>query len=154
MSLTSSSSLIVNMAISCPKPVVRNQLHTFHAKKFIVPDEFSYFHVKEPKVTKRKMNRGTDVKGIDEVENNDAVIVNDWAAAEKTKKGPSYLGVLVLEPKKCLYDKYILLLAVFILLSSREYNICFTTVEKSTDQLILCLPSSRKTGVLPEKESC
>ncbi|KAL6508983.1 hypothetical protein OROHE_021542 [Orobanche hederae] len=105
MSLTSSSSsLIVNMEINCPKPVVRNQLHTFHAKKFIVPDEFSYFHVKEPKVTKRKMNRGTDVKGTDELENNNEVIVNDCAAAEKTKKGPSYLGVLVLEPKKCLYD--------------------------------------------------
>ncbi|KAL6577046.1 hypothetical protein OROMI_011322 [Orobanche minor] len=87
------------MEISCPKPVVWNQLHTFHAKKFIVPDKFSYFHVKEPKVTKRKMNHGTDVKGIDELENNDAVIVNDCAAAEKTKKGPSYLGVLVLEPK-------------------------------------------------------
>ncbi|KAL6524277.1 hypothetical protein OROGR_016711 [Orobanche gracilis] len=127
-------------------------LHTFHAKKFIVPDKFSSFRVKEPKVTKRKMNRGNGVKGIDELENTDAVFVNDSADAEKIKKGPSYLGGLVLEPKKGLYDKYILLLDFNSLYPSiiQEYNICFTTVEKSTDELIPYLPSSRKTGVLPE----
>ncbi|KAL6524250.1 hypothetical protein OROGR_016684 [Orobanche gracilis] len=127
-------------------------LHTFHAKKFIVPDKFSSFRLKEPKVTKRKMNRGNGVKGIDELENTDAVFVNDSADAEKTKKGPSYLGGLVLEPKKGLYDKYILLLDFNSLYPSiiQGVQYCFTTVEKSTDELIPYLPSSRKTGVLPE----
>ncbi|KAL6582778.1 hypothetical protein OROMI_004856 [Orobanche minor] len=98
------------------------------------------------------MNRRTNVKGIDELENNDAVIVNYSADSEKTKKGPSYLGGLVLDPRKGLYDKYILLLDFNSLYPSiiQEYNICLTTVEKSTDQLIPCLPSSRRTGVLPE----
>lgn len=86
-------------------------LHAFHAKKFIVPDKFSS-HAKEIKTTKRKLNNSVDVKGIDELDADDANIENDSLHNDrgKTKKGPSYLGGLVLEPKKGLYDKYILLL--------------------------------------------
>jgi hypothetical protein len=32
----------------------------------------------------------------------------------------------------------------------QEYNICFTTVERSTDGSFPRLPSSKTTGVLPE----
>ncbi|KAM7510391.1 hypothetical protein LguiB_009266 [Lonicera macranthoides] len=128
-------------------------LHAFHAKKFIVPDKFSS-HAKEIKTTKRKSNISVDVKGIDELDADDANIEIDSLHNDhgKTKKGPSYLGGLVLEPKKGLYDKYILLLDFNSLYPSiiQEYNICFTTVERSQEVSIPRLPSSRKTGVLPE----
>jgi hypothetical protein len=38
----------------------------------------------------------------------------------------------------------------FIILSPKEYNICFTTVERSSDGNIPNLPASKATGVLPE----
>lgn len=36
----------------------------------------------------------------------------------------------------------------------QEYNICFTTIEKSADGLVPRLPSSKTTGVLPEVLPC
>lgn len=82
-------------------------LHAFHAKKFIVPDKFSV-QSKETKTTKRKIN-GVEGRDIDADDANfdDEPLENDRG---KTKKGPSYSGGLVLEPKKGLYDKYVLLL--------------------------------------------
>lgn len=85
-------------------------LHAFHAKKFMVPDKF-YSHPKETKSTKRKLN-GLKDKGSDETVADDATFENEPPpdVQEKTKKGPAYAGGLVLEPKRGLYDKYILLL--------------------------------------------
>ncbi|GFP88223.1 DNA polymerase alpha catalytic subunit [Phtheirospermum japonicum] len=124
-------------------------LHAFHAKKFIVPDKISA-QSKETKTTKRKINGGVESKEIDQEDTTlDEAPENNHG---KTKKGPSYLGGLVLEPKKGLYDKYILLLDFNSLYPSiiQEYNICFTTVERSADGSATHLPSSKKTGVLPE----
>ncbi|KAL3525683.1 hypothetical protein ACH5RR_014055 [Cinchona calisaya] len=128
-------------------------LHAFHAKKFIVPDKLSS-QAKETKMTKRKLNHAVDSKEtddlyIDEMNFDKEAPAND---SGKTKKGPAYAGGLVLEPKKGLYDKYVLLLDFNSLYPSiiQEYNICFTTVHRFSDGSVPCLPSSGRTGVLPE----
>lgn len=86
-------------------------LHAFHAKKYIVPDKFSS-HSKEAKMTKRRMNNGSEDKNVDELDIDEANIESDFANYDhgKGKKGPAYSGGLVLEPKRGLYDKYVLLL--------------------------------------------
>ncbi|KAL5220905.1 hypothetical protein ABZP36_025618 [Zizania latifolia] len=125
-------------------------LHAFHAKKFIVPDKFA--RNKEFNSTKRKMNPDNESANADEAIA-DPSIDDDGHRGDqgKTKKGPSYAGGLVLEPKKGLYDKYVLLLDFNSLYPSiiQEYNICFTTVDRS-DGNIPNLPTSKTTGVLPE----
>ncbi|RDY09686.1 DNA polymerase alpha catalytic subunit, partial [Mucuna pruriens] len=127
-------------------------LHTFHAMKYIVPDKFSN-HAKETKLTKRRVTQDVEDSNFD-VDIDDANYANDASEADhkKSKKGPSYAGGLVLEPKKGLYDKYILLLDFNSLYPSiiQEYNICFTTVERSLDGSFPRLPSSKIAGVLPE----
>lgn len=40
--------------------------------------------------------------------------------------------------------------SAFIIISPQEYNICFTTVERSSDGSVPNLPASKATGVLPE----
>ncbi|RXH75354.1 hypothetical protein DVH24_030075 [Malus domestica] len=123
-------------------------LHAFHAKKYIVPDKIP--HPKETISAKRKTDNGVDDKNVDEVDVNfDNEAKKDHG---KGKKGPAYAGGLVLEPKRGLYDKYILLLDFNSLYPSiiQEYNICFTTVERSSEGLAPRLPSSKKIGLLPE----
>ncbi|KAK7406532.1 hypothetical protein VNO78_08159 [Psophocarpus tetragonolobus] len=127
-------------------------LHTFHAMKYMVPDKFSNYG-KETKLTKRRVTHDVDDSNFD-VDIDDANYDNVASEFDnkKSKKGPSYAGGLVLEPKKGLYDKYILLLDFNSLYPSiiQEYNICFTTVERSLDGSFPRLPSSKTTGVLPE----
>lgn len=128
-------------------------LHAFHAKKFIVPDKLS-FRMKDTKVPKRKTKNGVEENGLPDLDPADTNIDTESPQNDngKSKKGPAYAGGLVLEPKKGLYDKYILLLDFNSLYPSiiQEYNICFTTVERPEDGSIPRLPSSRRTGVLPE----
>ncbi|XP_074303278.1 DNA polymerase alpha catalytic subunit-like isoform X1 [Silene latifolia] len=125
-------------------------LHAFHAKKFIVPDKYSSRgkDSKESKLTKRKLGNG------DDTDINDSVVENEGPNEDqgKGRKGPAYAGGLVLEPKKGLYDKYVLLLDFNSLYPSiiQEYNICFTTVERYSDGSAPRLPSFEKAGVLPE----
>ncbi|CAA2966660.1 DNA polymerase alpha catalytic subunit [Olea europaea subsp. europaea] len=128
-------------------------LHAFHSKKFIVPDKFSS-QSKEIKTTKRTLSSGVERKEIDDIDADDTTFNNETLEIEhgKTKRGPSYAGGLVLEPKKGLYDKYILLLDFNSLYPSiiQEYNICFTTVERFADGSVPHLPCAKTTGVLPE----
>ncbi|KAK1275209.1 DNA polymerase alpha catalytic subunit [Acorus gramineus] len=128
-------------------------LHAFHAKKYIVPDKISA-REKEAKTFKRRMNLGSDSGDGENGYINDVPLDDDAQNVErgKGKKGPAYAGGLVLEPKKGLYDKFILLLDFNSLYPSiiQEYNICFTTVERSSDGLAPSLPSCKTIGVLPE----
>ncbi|XP_050380225.1 DNA polymerase alpha catalytic subunit isoform X2 [Argentina anserina] len=126
-------------------------LHAFHAKKYIVPDKIP--HIKDTKLPKRKTNKGIEEKAADELDVNDVTVDNDAQSGHgKGKKGPAYAGGLVLEPKRGLYDKYILLLDFNSLYPSiiQEYNICFTTVERNSEELVSHLPSSQRPGLLPE----
>lgn len=86
-------------------------LHSFHAKKYIVPDKIPARN-KESNTTKRRLNSGMDGEDADDLDVNDVSPDNDALHIDqgKGKKGPAYSGGLVLEPKKGLYDKYILLL--------------------------------------------
>ncbi|KAL6614103.1 hypothetical protein ACP70R_036373 [Stipagrostis hirtigluma subsp. patula] len=126
-------------------------LHAFHAKKFIVPDKFA--RNKELSSTKRKMNADTEGTNADDGAVDPSIDDEAHHGDQgKARKGPSYAGGLVLEPKKGLYDKYVLLLDFNSLYPSiiQEYNICFTTVERSSDGNVPNLPASKATGVLPE----
>ncbi|CAA7030946.1 unnamed protein product [Microthlaspi erraticum] len=126
-------------------------LHTFHSRKYILPDKMSQ-HMKEIKSSKKRINHGPeDHNNVDELDVDLALENDDPSKGNKTKKVPAYAGGLVLEPKKGLYDKYVLLLDFTSLYPSiiQEYNICFTTIPRSEDG-VPRLPSSQTPGVLPK----
>ncbi|KAK9761960.1 DNA-directed DNA polymerase alpha catalytic subunit pol1 [Basidiobolus ranarum] len=114
-------------------------LHEFHRNKYICPDKT--FNSKARPV----VNTELDGDGPDE----------EQETRKTGRRKPAYTGGLVLEPKKGLYDKYVLLLDFNSLYPSiiQEFNICFTTVErkdeKEPDQIPEVPDTDIEQGVLP-----
>ncbi|KAI9719810.1 MAG: hypothetical protein M1812_003299 [Candelaria pacifica] len=108
-------------------------LHEFHRNKYICPDKIFG-------------------KGKQKVEEETA----EGEENADVKKKDKYKGGLVFDPKKGLYDKFILVMDFNSLYPSiiQEYNICFTTVDRSEqaedEEKVPEIPSDQNQGILPK----
>ena len=110
-------------------------LHEFHRNKYICPDK---------------------IYGKGRIKVDEELV--DGEEGMDTKKKDKYKGGLVFEPEKGLYDKYILVMDFNSLYPSiiQEYNICFTTVDRSetseneNEEKIPEVPVSQAAGILPK----
>ncbi|KAF2665566.1 DNA polymerase alpha catalytic subunit [Microthyrium microscopicum] len=106
-------------------------LHEFNKNKFICPDKA--WGKAKVKTEDEENEEGTDAK-----------------------KKDKFKGGLVFEPEKGLYDKCILVMDFNSLYPSiiQEYNICFTTVERSDlseeDDKVPEVPADQDLGILPK----
>lgn len=126
-------------------------LHEFHNLKYIVPDKERYGDSRKIEADDDEDNDDDDdgpaaAAGKRSAKGKRTVTGSGVAArAAKGKSKPDYAGGLVLEPKKGLYDKFVLILDFQSLYPSiiQEYNICFTTVERQLKKS--ALSSNSKT---------
>ncbi|KAL8935968.1 MAG: hypothetical protein Q9211_004427 [Gyalolechia sp. 1 TL-2023] len=108
-------------------------LHEFHRNKYICPDKI---YGKGKAKVEEESPEGEE--GVD------------------VKKKDKYKGGLVFEPEKGLYDKFILVMDFNSLYPSiiQEYNICFTTVDRSDqsedDEKVPQVPTDENQGILPK----
>ena len=110
-------------------------LHEFHRNKYICPDK---------------------IWGKGRVKAEEEIV--DGEEGADTKKKDKYKGGLVFEPEKGLYDKFILVMDFNSLYPSiiQEYNICFTTVDRSetseneNEEKVPEVPVDQAQGILPK----
>jgi DNA polymerase alpha subunit A len=110
-------------------------LHEFHRNKYICPDKV--------------WGKGRAKADED---------VADGEEGVDTKKKDKYKGGLVFEPERGLYDKFILVMDFNSLYPSiiQEYNICFTTVDRSetseneNEEKVPEVPVDQAQGILPK----
>ncbi|KAI9820246.1 MAG: DNA-directed DNA polymerase alpha catalytic subunit pol1 [Pycnora praestabilis] len=107
-------------------------LHEFHRNKYICPDKVFGKGKQKTEDENPEGEEGVDVK-----------------------KKDKYKGGLVFEPEKGLYDKFILVMDFNSLYPSiiQEFNICFTTVERSDtaedEEKVPEVPTNQDQGILP-----
>lgn len=107
-------------------------LHEFHKNQYICPD--------------KQWGKGKIKVEEENAEGEDGV---------DAKKKDKFKGGLVFEPEKGLYDKFILVMDFNSLYPSiiQEFNICFTTVERSDlaedEDQVPEVPTNQDQGILP-----
>ncbi|RZF39069.1 hypothetical protein LSTR_LSTR006606 [Laodelphax striatellus] len=124
-------------------------LHAFEDKGYIVPE----------KIYKSKENAVKEEEDCLENPSSSAGGPGGRTNATSARRKPAYAGGLVLEPKRGLYDRLVLLMDFNSLYPSiiQEYNICYTTINRQqlqADDDILTLPlpgPDVKPGVLPSQ---
>ncbi|SNX87111.1 related to POL1 - DNA-directed DNA polymerase alpha, 180 KD subunit [Melanopsichium pennsylvanicum] len=98
-------------------------LHDFHRQKYICPDKISAWE-------KKQIQQAAELKAKSKAKNGSS------AATVANSKKDKFKGGLVFEPKRGLWDKYILVMDFNSLYPSiiQEFNIDFTTVERPATQ--------------------
>lgn len=115
-------------------------LHEFERENYIVPD-------KETRKQREETLRNGTSSNFDNVENEDATNVNN--------KKSKFKGGLVFDPVKGLHKNFVLVMDFNSLYPSiiQEFNICFTTVDRSNlhdDEELPKVPNKKDMGVLPK----
>ena len=113
-------------------------LHEFHSLKFILPEKKAFDNSKKSSRTNAAIE--------DDADDLDGKV----GGMSRNKAKAAYAGGLVLEPKKGLYDTFILLLDFNSLYPSiiQEYNLCFTTINWTK-----FMNDTTATNVIEEKEN-